>query len=341
MACALTLASWQANSADQRLCRQLEAELASARSPARTRRLDGAIATQQDQLRIAGRRALRSGCGIPLLGRRSTCAVIEAGIEEMGRNLVALQRQRDRTASGAEGSRAAIMAALDANGCLDGGRPAGPDLDGVLPAQATDEAIPSLGGSDHREDAGGDLEQGADRVRRTLRPDGVLGPEFFLDGQPRELRTVCVRTCDGYFFPMSSASSRGDFARDGQNCQSACPGAEMLVYYHRLEGEEPKDMISAAADVPYAELPTAWLFRKAGARRPRGCGCSRPAPGFEVIAGDGQSAAPRPEAAAPAQPAPPPASGSPAKKVRVVGPAFLPDPEGPSGPPVPAPKEDP
>ncbi|TIM59449.1 MAG: DUF2865 domain-containing protein, partial [Mesorhizobium sp.] len=39
----------------------------------------------------------------------------------------------------------------------------------------------------------------------------MLGDDM---GQPHgEFRTMCVRTCDGYFFPMSNAASLGDFER--------------------------------------------------------------------------------------------------------------------------------
>ncbi|RVD49639.1 DUF2865 domain-containing protein, partial [Mesorhizobium sp. M2D.F.Ca.ET.140.01.1.1] len=63
-------------------------------------------------------------------------------------------------------------------------------------------------------------------TRRVInQPEGMDLP-----GADDEFRTVCVRTCDGYFFPMSNAASYGDFERDQKNCESSCPGTDMRVF---------------------------------------------------------------------------------------------------------------
>ncbi len=325
--------------ADSRACRQLEAELASGqsgRSPAPLRDYAVAIAKQRDHLRHARNESRRSGCAFSLFGQGpAKCDAIQARIGKMEEYLNALERGRAELVRGPDRSRATIVAALEANGCLgEDGRAAGsvPDRGGGPFDQLFNGGLRTLSGLEGGEAAGNDPEESVAGGRRTLRPDGVLGPDFFADEQPKEFRTLCVRTCDGYVFPMSPASSRGDFARDRQNCEAACPGAEVQVYYHSREGEESEDMVSAVADIPYSDLPAAWLYKQAGAR-PQGCACSRPRSNFEVIAGNPQGAAKQPDPAAqlPAAEHTPSqmerSSGFGRNKVRVVGPVFLPDPE--------------
>ena len=128
---------------------------------------------------------------------------------------------------------ARILAALDANGCRD---------DAVAPRRAPLQEANREDGNGNLFDQlfGGDSRQldtldqpddpGEERnVRRVLNQPGV--PDFPSVGG--EFHTTCVRTCDGYFFPMSNAASLGDFERDQKNCESSCPGTEMQVFYSR------------------------------------------------------------------------------------------------------------
>src|SRR5262249_52280527 len=43
------------------------------------------------------------------------------------------------------------------------------------------------------------------------------------DQQSGTFRTVCVRTCDGYYYPISYATVPGNFRNDEQMCQRTCP----------------------------------------------------------------------------------------------------------------------
>ncbi|WP_292306645.1 DUF2865 domain-containing protein, partial [Mesorhizobium sp.] len=100
-------------------------------------------------------------------------------------------------------------------------------------------------------------DPGARNIRRVInQPDGMDLPR--MNG---EFRTVCVRTCDGYFFPMSNAASLGDFERDQKNCESSCPGTEMQVFYTRGMDDDAGNMTSSATGRPYSELPTAYLYK--------------------------------------------------------------------------------
>lgn len=90
----------------------------------------------------------------------------------------------------------------------------------------------------------------------------------------QKLRTLCVRTCDGYFFPMSYGVTREEFGRDAKTCQASCPSTEMKLYYHKVPGEEASAMVSARGDQPYSALPTANLYRSQNTSAAGSCGCT-------------------------------------------------------------------
>ena len=72
---------------------------------------------------------------------------------------------------------------------------------------------------------------------------------------------VCVRTCDGSFFPVSysGAGSRADSLEDV--CRALCPNADMALYSFPFGGtiEEAE----SPSGEPYANLPNASKFEKA------------------------------------------------------------------------------
>jgi hypothetical protein len=72
-------------------------------------------------------------------------------------------------------------------------------------------------------------------------------------------RTLCVRPCDGYYFPITYAASRERFAADANQCERQCPGRSRLFVY-RNPGEEIEDM-RGLDGLPYRSLPTAFMYR--------------------------------------------------------------------------------
>lgn len=72
-------------------------------------------------------------------------------------------------------------------------------------------------------------------------------------------RTVCVRLCDGYYFPISFSTVESRFGADEQACQSRCSSGARLYYYKNSDGspETMKDRQGRA----YQELNTAFLYR--------------------------------------------------------------------------------
>jgi Protein of unknown function (DUF2865) len=83
-----------------------------------------------------------------------------------------------------------------------------------------------------------------------------------LSGPPSgTYRTLCVRTCDGYYFPISYSTVPGKFADDEAMCRRMCPATEAVLFSHRNPGEDVARAVSANGKV-YSELPTAFSYRK-------------------------------------------------------------------------------
>ena len=75
-------------------------------------------------------------------------------------------------------------------------------------------------------------------------------------------RTICVRTCDGYYFPISYSVSSTRFADDAQTCQRMCPAAQVSLYAYHNPGEEVQQAVSTTDGQPYTSLPTAFQYRR-------------------------------------------------------------------------------
>ena len=104
------------------------------------------------------------------------------------------------------------------------------------------------------------------RARRLLRPPvrQQQRRRLFAARAPMggTFRTICVRTCDGFYFPISYATSPDRFRDDEQTCQRMCPAAEVQLYTYHNPGEEVTQAVSLNGRL-YTELPTAFQYRKA------------------------------------------------------------------------------
>jgi hypothetical protein len=358
---AALLAGVTAADAASRVCRQLEAELASGGGGGQAKRYERAITGQRQQLEAARSRARQSGCGFFAIFKRS-CGPLNSQIDRMEENIAALERAQGRTSAAPLRSRSTIMAALDANGCRDKPvevwttqpRQQEPDED------ATELFKRLFGGSAEPDgdvpEASEQASNGPDNVVRILNPSG----EAEVYGPSGNFATMCVRTCDGYFFPVSPNSSAGDFERDQKNCEATCPGTEVQLYYRAADSDDSDAMTSVADGSPYMSLPNAYAYKVISRPRIAACGCKGAMvdPNFSVIGGATEART------APAEPAIPTPAGRPdpaldpetaadleggldletirrilkpkpaivalpppgERRVRVVGPVFLPDP---------------
>jgi Protein of unknown function (DUF2865) len=72
-------------------------------------------------------------------------------------------------------------------------------------------------------------------------------------------RTVCVRLCDGYYWPVSFATSKDNLSRDAKVCERTC-GTPARLFHHENPGQEPAEMEDARGK-RYKDLKTAYLYR--------------------------------------------------------------------------------
>jgi len=358
-ACAVFLPILIAHPAAADVCSDLRRELQVARNAA-----GGTISQIQRYSDAARRQAEEIEKTIAIQEARgcyrnpdAACQQLTSTIRQMRYNLSALNRQLNRfNASRNAGRVKAIEARLKTYRCderqrvvrnaaprgsvtlVPDGRPGGNQViirDGTGPARIL--GVPE------------------DRYRGFDNPNAFGVPD--LSGT---FRTLCVRTCDGYYFPVSFSTTASLFERDAATCSAMCPTAETKLYFHRVPEEESESMISLQGE-PYTALPTAFLYRK---RRTEAadpsCTCGKPlttataeSEQSSIIERDVAPAVPKPEHKPDDGLADPESQMNAAtgltrqrireltgavtvgdirsaesdRKIRVVGPEFLPDPE--------------
>jgi hypothetical protein len=84
-------------------------------------------------------------------------------------------------------------------------------------------------------------------------------------------RTICVRLCDGYFFPVSFSTLPNYFDRDQEICQQKC-AAPAELYYHQNPGAGMDQAVSHKTKLAYTSLRTAFRYRK---EMVDGCSCKQ------------------------------------------------------------------
>lgn len=84
-------------------------------------------------------------------------------------------------------------------------------------------------------------------------------------------RTLCVRLCDGYYFPVSFSTLPTHFSRDADVCQSQC-AAPAELYFHQNPGQAAEHMVSHRSQQPYKSLKSAFRYRK---EYVSGCSCKK------------------------------------------------------------------
>jgi hypothetical protein len=180
------------------------------------------------------------------LVRSPKCISMNDRMEDAGRQLSQLQQQRDAIRGGASSKRrqAEMQDALARNGCS--GQVAPPPQrrggGGLFDWFGGKEAEP---------------EQPQAPISRSIDPSG-------------HYRSICVRLCDGFFYPISYSTYAGRLTQDATECQSNC-AAPAELYVYRNPGEEPAQAISLNGS-PYADLPVAFKYKKAYVK---GCSCKQ------------------------------------------------------------------
>lgn len=264
-------------------CPALQAELqrvsAGTAQSAEYRKWDAAARSQNKALGLAERDFRHLGCAASSAG---SCDGLGDKIKRMRANLAKIERQRDRHATpGAASRKAQLRAALRRQGCGET-RQASAAAPGVRASSRSGGgflALFGIGAGSEPEAQDIALRQETDgrssaRVRAsepvftTRRPSG---PTY---------RTMCVRTCDGFYFPVSFSTSEDGFGRDAAICRSMCPAAEAQLFVHRNPGETVENLVSVDG-MPYTDLPNANRFRTAYVD---GCGCQSAASDRKTMA---------------------------------------------------------
>ncbi|HZB36733.1 MAG TPA: DUF2865 domain-containing protein [Beijerinckiaceae bacterium] len=132
--------------------------------------------------------------------------------------------------------------------------------------QATYAELAGRGSSDGNEARRAELRS---MVARACRDEDVQRKAARETDEPRRVggaRMVCVRACDGFFFPLDNRP--GGRTSEDQLCQALCPGAQAAAYRMPTDGEI-KEAISLKGR-PYVRLANASKFQK---ERDQTCSC--------------------------------------------------------------------
>ena len=214
------------------------------------------------------------------LVRSPKCLSLNARVEDARRQLTQLQQQRQAIVGGGGNKRqqAELHQALARAGC--GPAAQKPRRGGLL----------DFFGGGQQEEQQPEFQT---PVYRSIDPNG-------------RYKTVCVRLCDGFFYPISYSTYGARVGQDAERCQSNC-AAPAELYVHPM-GREIEQAISLQGSA-YMDLPVALKFRK---EYVKGCSCKKaeynPA---DIEAANKRAAA---DAAAPVAPAakPPARAAAPA-----------------------------
>lgn len=240
-------------------CQDLERQLVSdwqrSNSPQdAVARIDQQLEEQQRNRRTAEGEADRRNCYEDMflfgrsLRRTPNCIQLDNDIENFRRNISTLRQQRDAMTNSANrrNRHEDLVAELARNGC-------GENYSREYESRRRSSSFFSLW-----EDEDSSFDRGAASA-----PPGVQPNQPFAS-----YRTMCVRMCDGFYFPISFSTLGSRFAEDESKCKTQC-AAPAELYVYKNPGEEVEQMVSISGE-PYNNLKNAWRNRK---QYIKGCSC--------------------------------------------------------------------
>lgn len=248
------------------VCDRLNGELTALSeiysSPAQVRKYARAIAEQKMNIRGLRSQLRDTGCSggsLFVMGGDNTeeCHELEGKMARMETNLAILEEKRISLMTGETENtrRQDVLAAIDENGCRE---------ETILANASPEDSLVS------------DMPDGMESIRVPSTAGSYEDRQFIdLGGSAvnGSYRTMCVRTCDGAYFPISSQASPMGFQRDAQVCSMMCPGTETELFYHSIR-QESDAMRSAFTGRPYDELDNAYRFRTQTHAKDKACGCN-------------------------------------------------------------------
>jgi Protein of unknown function (DUF2865) len=232
------------------MCPRLEAQLATidrgGGDPAKDdqiRRYQDAATKQQGELDRVTSQAKRMGCDSSgffslFSGQSAQCGPVNTQIQQMRANLEQITTSLERLRTGGVGGsdrdnqRRSVLTALAQNNC-------GPQYANA--ARGPGNFLESLFGNNNN--------------------NPVTPPGADLGAQSGTYRTVCVRSCDGAYFPISFATVPGRFPDDEKTCKALCPAAEATLFSYRNPGEDMNQAVSISGQ-PYSSSPNAFRYRQ-------------------------------------------------------------------------------
>ena len=173
------------------------------------------------------------------LKRTPKCLNMNARVEDARRQLARLQQQSKSLQRGGGNRRrqAELQQALQRNGC---------------------SGAPRGGGGGLFDFFGGPREpEYQSPIYRSINPNG-------------RYRTVCVRLCDGFYYPIHYSIYGSMVASDAEQCQQNC-AAPAELYVYRNPGQEIQQAISLSGSA-YMDLPVALKYRT---EYVKGCSCKQ------------------------------------------------------------------
>jgi hypothetical protein len=187
------------------------------------------------------------------------CAALAARIDSLQRALAA------QPASGATaGRRAQLVTAMD----LHCGEARQPILTSPQAPRSMFDAIFGVRAAPARAGDSAGLPRTIQIDPEPTVPPSPIDTDDPVSMAPPRGDAFCVRSCDGYFFPLSVRPGRRGEA--DRMCQALCPAVETKAYFREgggIEGARRED------GTTYGELPNAGLFRKAYSAA---CTCRKP-----------------------------------------------------------------
>ena len=241
-------------------CRELEAQLASGSSNAgqdQLPRIENDMRQADAQFHHAQSDAERSDCYEDMflfgrsLRRTPRCVDLDRQVQAAKATLAQLKAQRDAAMRGSSprGRRDDIVAELARNHC-------GEQYAHEYETQRSHgSSIFSFFSNE---------ENSPDEPPSHVAPPPAPG----YGGGASTYRTLCVRECDGFYFPVSSYATEAQFREDEAKCHSLCASPADL-FYHR--SDQDVDQMVALNGRPYASMPYAFRNRKVYIR---GCSCN-------------------------------------------------------------------
>ena len=225
--------------AQSRICNDLENRLGSLQNGGSItnireyKRYDNAAKKLRKRLAGAQNQARRAGCrtsGIRLFQRRE-CSNMGRDVRQMERELRSIESQRSRFVRDPRSTRREqrdLVIALARNNC------------------------------------GRQYERAAARYgyRSNLFRRNDEYVEEYQPPRQSQYRTVCVRICDGFFFPISTSTTAQNFSRDEAVCKEKFPDTAVELFYHPQGLEDAMESAQSMSGQPYSSQPYAFRYRE-------------------------------------------------------------------------------